>query len=62
LNFRRDALAMLLILSHQEELSKNLDTPHFGHTAAVSREHYTDLGQVGPMLLEAQRRRTDSTH
>ena len=37
-------------------------TAFFGHTAAVSREHYTDLGQVGPMLLEAQRRRTESTH
>ena len=37
-------------------------TAFFGHTAAVSREHYTDLGQVGPMLIEAQRRRAESTH
>lgn len=37
-------------------------TAFFGHTAAVSREHYTDLGQVGPMLIEAQRRRTAGTH
>lgn len=37
-------------------------TAFFGHTAAVSREHCTDLAQVGPMLLEAQRRRAESTH
>ncbi|WP_144827239.1 hypothetical protein [Kocuria rhizophila] len=37
-------------------------TAFFDHIAAVSREHYTDLGQVGPMLLEAQRRRAESTH
>jgi hypothetical protein len=34
---------------------------YFGHTAAVSREHYTDLGQAAGMLIEARRRR-EGTH
>lgn len=37
-------------------------TAFFGHTAPVSREHYTDLGQVGPMLIAAEQRRSQGTH
>lgn len=37
-------------------------TAYFGHTAPVSREHYTDLGQVGPMLIAAEQRRSNGTH